>query len=303
MPLSHRDSVKVKQVDAFTSTRGAGNPAGVVLEAEGLTDEQMQYVAREMGLSETAFVLPASQVGADFRVRFFTPRAEVPLCGHATIASFHLLAEEGRVFLHEPVTKLVQQTGVGQLPVELKVDESAVSRIMMTQALPAYRDSALTAAEAADLLGVDAGEIEASELPVQTVSTGGATLMVPVKSLDSVREAAPDLLELAKRNIMAYLFSFQTESSFAMAHARCFAPGLGVPEDPVTGVAAGALGAYLIHNGIVHGNSPVTLKVEQGAEVGRPGEMVIEVHFEDRTVKQIKVGGTAVTTLEAEVYL
>jgi PhzF family phenazine biosynthesis protein len=121
--------IELKQIDAFTKTPFQGNPAGVVLRAEGFTSEQMQRIAREMNLSETAFVVKRRD-GRIFSVRFFTPGKEVNLCGHATIATFHALAETGEIPPSTPYTEVIQETKVGRLPVRIyDSDESSQAPI------------------------------------------------------------------------------------------------------------------------------------------------------------------------------
>lgn len=296
-------AVRIKQVDVFTNTSFSGNPAGVVTEAGQLSEEQMQKIAREMNLSETAFISKPAQAGADYQVRFFTPQVEVPLCGHATIAAFHVLAEEGQLFLREPVTTVNQETKAGILPVELKVEKLTVTKIMMNQNPPSYEAYPGSVEELASFLAIEAGEIKNTSVPLQIVSTGLPVLIVPVKHLEVLEQMQPQLSWLKERKLVVYAFSLETVSPLAMAHGRCFAPSLGINEDPATGIASGALGAYLIKNKVIRGNSPVTFVAEQGHALGRPSEILVEIHFSGEEVETVKVGGSAVTVLEGEIYV
>lgn len=298
--------IRIKQVDVFTSTPLAGNAAGVITEADDLTDEEMQKIAREMNLSETAFVLRPTEK-ADFRVRFFTPERELGLAGHPTIAAFHALAEEARIFLREPVTTVFQQTKAGVLPVEFHIKKGRAKKIMMTQVKPTFRPFKDPLEKLAGVLGVDVDEVKGTNLPVEIVSTGLPQLMVPVGSLSAVQEMRPDFSALRRFNeeagvVSTHVFALQTLSPIAMVHTRNFSPAVGIFEDPATGTANGALGAYLIKNRVIRGNSPVTIISEQGYEINRPSEVLVEVHFAGDRVETVKVGGQAVTVMEGEMF-
>ena len=282
-------------VDAFTERPFAGNGAGVVPDARGLDDAQMQVIAREVNLSETSFVTPSDK--ADFRVRFFTPTTEIPLAGHPTIATMHALAETGRITLSGARTRVTQELNVGVLPVDLDADERGrLTRIWMTQAPPRFlhiHDPAPYAAA----LGIAPEDI-VSETPVQTVSTGTPQLMLPVRGLRVLERLRPDLPALAVLAREGGYFSlhvFAAEAyDAARAHARHFAPGGGIAEDPVTGSASGAMAAYLVHYGIVAEHAFV---VEQGHLVGRPGTVYCEVEAHGREVTEVRIGGSAVTVI------
>ncbi len=298
--------VRIKQVDVFTSTPLAGNAAGVVTEADDLTDEEMQKIAREMNLSKTAFVLRPTEK-ADFRVRFFTPERELDLAGHPTIAAFHTLAEEARIFLREPTTTVFQQTKAGILPVEFQIKKGEVKKIMMTQVKPAFRPFEGPLEKLAGALGADVDEIKKTNLPLEIVSTGLPQLMVPAENLSAVQKMSPDFFALKRFNeeagvVSTHVFTLQTLSPMAMVHTRNFSPAVGIFEDPATGTANGALGAYLIKNRAIRGNSPVTIISEQGYEINRPSEILVEVHFVGDRVEVVRVGGQAVTVMEGEMF-
>lgn len=320
-----RRSCPFRIVDAFTAEPLAGNPAGVVPDAAGLSDEEMQRLAREVNASETAFVLPPSgegapagvgagasagaREGADFRLRFFTPRREVDLCGHATVAAFHVLAEEGR--LHRPpgsATVLVrQETRAGILPVEVRFDGECVAAVMMGQSQPRFRPFPGDPAEVARILGVDRAAIaddpSDNGLAMVLAYTGLWHLLVPIRNLVLLGELRPDQSRLAALNTglgadTTHVFTLETLAPDATAHARSFAPALGVNEDPQTGTASGALGAYLV----ARGKAPAgqRLVMEQGHEMGRPGQVWVEV---DPGLAGVRAGGPAVVVARGEFLL
>jgi len=300
------DTRRIAIVDAFTSRPLTGNAAGVVPNAEGLSAEQMQAVARELGASETAFLLPSGS--ADRRVRYFTPETEVDLCGHATIASHGHLLTAGEV---EPGTHTLE-TNVGVLDIEVEAD----GRVWMTQDGPEIREVDLAYERVADALGVDPAALRdvGADLPLAVASTGLPFLVVPVNFLEHVGNAAPDTtaIESLADEVDAtgvYAFTFDTLEADSTLHARMFAPGAGVPEDPVTGTASGACGAYLRRYGAFDGGAPrapghpsgeqsdprglpETMVFEQGDFVERPGRVFVHAR------EAVRVGGRAATALD-----
>ena len=294
--------IAITIVDAFTDRPLAGNPAGVVTHAEGLDEALMQAIAREVNLSETAFVTPSDK--ADFRVRFFTPNTEIPLAGHPTIATMHALVEQGRIRLSGPRTRVTQELNVGVLPVDLDADgEGRLTRIWMTQKPPEFL-RIYEAAPYAEALGIPIAGIAADCL-VQTVSTGTPQLMFPVRSLHVLERLRPDmkaLVDLAAAGDYFSLHVFAPEgyAPEAKAHARHFAPAAGIAEDPVTGSASGGMGAYLVRYGLVH--TPAFM-VEQGHIIGRPGTVYLEVDGEDEAISAVRVGGQAVTVITGTLRL
>jgi len=286
--------ISLSIVDAFTDRPLAGNPAGVVIDAAGLDEATMQAIAREVNLSETAFVTRSDK--ADFRVRFFTPTTEIPLAGHPTIATMHALVEAGRIRLSGPRTRVTQELNVGVLPVDLEANESGrLTRIWMTQKPPEFLRT-YDAAPYAEALGIPIAGIE-SDFPVQTVSTGTPMLMFPVRSLHVLERLHPDFkaltdLQAAGDYFSLHVFAPEGYAPEAKAHARHFAPAAGIAEDPVTGSASGGMGAYLVRYGLVQTPAFMT---EQGHIVGRPGTIYIEVDGEGEQITAVRVGGQAVT--------
>ncbi|MDS0473921.1 PhzF family phenazine biosynthesis protein [Natrinema sp. 1APR25-10V2] len=285
------ETIRVVQVDAFTDEPLTGNPAGVVPNADGLTTDQMQAIAGEMAVSETAFL--RSSDAADRRIRYFTPTQEVDLCGHATIGSFAHLRDEGL----EPGTTALE-TNVGVLEIEVEEDGT----VWMTQDEPTIREVDVDYDRVADALGVDRAALEgaSADLPLAVSSTGLPFLIVPITYLSDVGSAEPDMhaieeLTDAVDATGVYLFTFDALEGNSTLHGRMFAPGAGVPEDPVTGTASGAVGAYLDRFGAFDGDLPDELRLEQGHYVDRPG--LVRVRLADG----VQVGGRGVTVLDGSI--
>jgi trans-2,3-dihydro-3-hydroxyanthranilate isomerase len=298
------------QVDVFTDKPFGGNPLAVFPDAEGLTTEEMQQLAREMNLSETTFVLPPQAAGADFKVRIFTPAAELPFAGHPVVGTHWTLAHLGRVTLREPVTQVRFELGVGVLPADLHVAGGQVERVVMTQDRPTFHTVLENVTDLAAGLGLAPEAISATGLPVQIVSTGVPQMMVPVRSLVEVQGLDASKLNTAVLNQVCrslgtqcvMVFAFETERPEATVHVRMFAPLLGVPEDPATGSANGALGAYLVHHRAVEVTEPTTYIVsEQGAEINRPSTLYVEVDSEGEKITAVRVGGQVVLVAEGVV--
>jgi PhzF family phenazine biosynthesis protein len=286
------DTRRALLVDAFTADPLAGNAAGVVPDAEELSADRMGAVAAELAVSETAFVLPADD--ADRRLRYFSPTQEVDLCGHATIAAHAHLHEEGVLAPGEHTV----ETNVGVLDVE--VDPDGV--VWMTQNRPEIRRVDVGYNRLGDALGIDPAALRdvGADLPTAVASTGLPFLMVPVNFLEHLSAADPDypaIETLAEEYDAAgvYAFTFDALEGESTLHARAFAPGLGIPEDPVTGTAAGACGAYLREVSAFDDELPEEMVFEQGHFVDRPGRIRVQVGAE------VRVGGRAVTSLDGRL--
>ncbi|SDJ83923.1 PhzF family phenazine biosynthesis protein [Natronorubrum texcoconense] len=287
------DTIRILQVDAFTDEPMAGNPAGVVPEADGLSDDQMQSIAAEMAVSETAFL--RSSETADYRIRYFTPTQEVDLCGHATIGSFAHLHDEGL----EAGTYTLE-TNVGELEIELESDGT----VWMTQDTPQIREVDVGYGRVADALGVGQAALEGAsdDIPLAVSSTGLSFLIVPITYLSDLGSADPDMhaIEKLTEEVDAtgvYLFTFDALDRESTLHGRMFAPGAGVPEDPVTGTASGSVSAYLDRFGAFDDDFPDELRLEQGHYVDRPGLV------RARVGSAVEVGGRGVTVLDGSLVV
>jgi PhzF family phenazine biosynthesis protein len=288
------DTRRTLLVDAFTDEPFAGNAAGIVPEADGLSATQMQAIARELSASETAFLSTTDD--ADRRIRYFTPTQEVDLCGHATIASHALLAADGVI---EPGTHTLK-TNVGVLDIEVQDD----GVVWMTQSRPEVETVDVDYDRVADALGLDPATLRdvGADLPIARATTGLPFLIVPVNFLEALSGVQPDLgaIEALADEYDAtgiYAFTFDTLDAESTLHARMFAPGAGVDEDPVTGTASGACGAYL-DTYEAFDELPDDLRFEQGHFVDRGGIVRVDVGVDDRGRKQVRVGGEAAVALD-----
>lgn len=302
------DSIRrVYQVDAFTRTAYEGNPAGVVLDADGLDATQMQRIARELNNSETAFVQSPKGTDHDVHIRFFTPTVEVPVCGHATVAAHYVLAREGR----RRLPSLRQLTGVGVQSVDTELMDDGSIRIWIQQNAPKF-GKRLGGTHLAALVGALGIELEhLLDVPPQIVSTGHSKVMVPLGSRDVLNRLSPDLAALAALSARIgcngfYPFALTDSDPLVLAHGRMFAPAIGINEDPVTGNANGPLGAYLVqHRLIPHEQVRQGLRawMRQGEAMGRPGQVRVEVEVDARGREpvSVRIGGDAVIVFSAEI--
>ncbi|MCP4688149.1 MAG: PhzF family phenazine biosynthesis protein [Desulfobacterales bacterium] len=264
--------------------------------AEGLSEDEMQKIARETNLSETAFVFPSDKAAA--RVRYFMPHKEIPFAGHPTIASAFMLALEEMIPRGEDVQRVDFEFNIGVLPVEIHRDAGGKPvYAVMSQQAPSYGPRA-DSREAAPCLGLDKDDfIEAA--PIQVVGAGVPFLMAPVRSLEEVRRARMDRPKLASlleafEVDAAYLYCPGGVESNADLHGRLFSPA-NATEDPFTGSAVGGAGAHMAHHGLHPGPR---LNVEQGHIMGRPGKGVVEVSGAAGHIETVKVGGAAVKVLD-----
>lgn len=278
------------KVDAFTTTPYTGNIAGVVPDADGLTQRQMQAIAREMNVSETAFVLPPTAPGATLRLRYFTPTSEIRLCGHATIATFHLLVEKGRL---KAPAKVALETNVGVLDVDLRTN----GEVYLTSDPFVHSPSPFDRAAIARLLGLDVEEVKEGASVVNRI------LFAPVTGLKAMEAIRPDLAGIkgAYTQIDGLApVSLETSAPDVLTRIRDFVPALGIDEDPVTGVAHMGLAGWLLRQGTI--TSPAVFVGEQGFECGRPGRVRVEVEG-PADAPTVRIGGRAVTVLEGTMRI
>jgi trans-2,3-dihydro-3-hydroxyanthranilate isomerase len=272
----------VHWLDVFTDRPFAGNPVAVLPDADDLSDEQMQTIAAELGLSETVFV----RGGAE-RLRIFTPGGELPLAGHPVVGTSLCLARLGRI---PSDGRHVFRTGVGETPVEVHGGVAT-----MTQAPLEVGDEADPERVAA-MLGIDAGDLIGG--PRFHSTTGDwSQLFVQLRDRVTLGRVAPDLplilAEAATDSLVAWC-----EHGDELAQ-RVFLPRLGIPEDPATGAAAGAVGALRVFEG----GAPGDVVVRQGDEVGRPSEIHVSVGGSPGAPEPPRVGGRAVSVLEGTLHV
>ncbi len=299
------------QADVFSEVIFGGNPVAIFPEAEGLSSDEMQQIAREMNLSETAFVLPPTDKKADVRLRFFTPSTELPFAGHPTIGAHVVLAQLGHYEIAGPVTRVWQQVGVGTFPVDLITDGSGeTNRAVMTQAEARHGPVVDDLDRIAEALGLVVEDLH-PDLPTQVYSTGLPGLIIPLASLDAIRRVElniPVFNEVCRSVSVtgAEVFTLETIDKAHHIHVRNFDPLVGVHEDPATGSMAGALGAYMLAKNVFdyeYEASTTHMVVEQGYEMGRPSLIEVEVDIRQGAVTEVRVGGQVVVVIEGELML
>lgn len=296
---------RIYQVDSFTKERFHGNPAGVVPNADGLTEEQMQRIARELNNSETAFIFQSNSSEYDIEVRFFTPTVEVPICGHATIAAHYVYAKENNFASR----RVIQKTKAGILPVDAEKHGNEYS-IIMTQGTPVISepfDSDIRN-QIADALGIFESDI-CGEYPIAISSTGHSKVMIPIYSNELLHKLNPKADKLTEISEQIgcngyYVFTLNQQDDI-LVHGRMFAPAIGISEDPVTGNANGPLGAYLVHFNILQDNSSNSFDFDiiQGEAIKRDGTMHVHVEKEQNEPKAVQITGNAVVAFSTEISM
>ncbi|MBG0964776.1 PhzF family phenazine biosynthesis isomerase [Bacillus sp. SRB1LM] len=297
-------TINVFHYDAFTNKPNMGNPAGIVLEADGLTEEEMQRIAEKVGFNETSFVLP-SEV-ADIRMRYFTPGFEMDLCGHGTVATIFALRERG---LLEEKNNLTIETKAGILPIQIGVKENGETFIKMRQAAPQFKEFTGSKEELAHSIGLEVNDLDVS-LPIVYGSTGNWTVIVPIKNLDACERMKPNnemfpsvLKEIPNASI--HPICLENYDELAQMHGRHFSSAYaGTIEDPVTGTASGVMGAYYAMYLEKDFDHEMELIVEQGQEIHKDGRVTVYVtKVEGNANLQIDIAGTTVYVKEFEVSI
>lgn len=293
--MDHQRPTGFYWVDAFTQTPFTGNPAVVIPDADHLSDQQMQQLAREVNCSETAFICSTDQEEADLRLRWFTPTQEVGLCGHATVAALHILAHEKRFNLSPGTTQILYlQTRSGVLPVTIDFTDGPAPWIWLT--LPGCEFTQVEAAIAQQVIThLGLPPVTDRRMAVDSLNHD---LLIETDHLQQLQQLQPRFGELAQlgaqqgwRGVCVY--TTETLDPENLAHSRFFAPQSGILEDPVTGSVSGPLVLLLCPN---QGIAPTLYTLEQGDNLGRPGRVRIQL------VEGIpKLGGQAVTILKGEV--
>jgi trans-2,3-dihydro-3-hydroxyanthranilate isomerase len=291
--MSHR----FYTLDVFTDTRFEGNPLAVFTDGDGLSQNTMQAIAREMNLSETVFVQKPTDDRALARLRIFTTQEELKLAGHPVVGTWFLLAELGVVPAHEGGVHILQQTGAGVLPVEIHFKDGRPRRVTMTQTEARFKPLKSKNAALAKALGLSVKDFDSSLEPT-CVSTGLFNLMVPLRNRAALGKIHMNVSELrgliGKHATMAYCFALD-------GNGKAFTRGMlpwEIYEDAATGSAAGSLGAFLVKNGRLAAGH--TLNIQQGIEMGRPSR--IEVAVTQSGNKLIpRVSGAAVRVFEGTI--
>lgn len=297
-------TVHIFQVDAFTTRRFTGNPAGVVLHADVLSDEEMLAIARELNNADTAFVLKPESGDHDLRVRFFTPRTEAAFVGHATVAAHYVLSRrEGAA------RKLRQRQRAGIVEVEIRGD-GAERHIAIKQAPPPLGRELNERERLAvlDALALSSGDLDL-RCPIRIVGGSSTRLLIGVRGAEHLRHLKPDYTRLNTLSAQLgaaghFVFTLNPDSKDALTESRMFCPALGIPEDPVSGNAHGLLGAYLAHHQLLDVTGPkARFTGVQGQSLSRPGRVDVELDFADGKIANVWIVGQAVMVFETTLAL
>jgi trans-2,3-dihydro-3-hydroxyanthranilate isomerase len=304
---------RLLHVDVFTDRVLAGNQLGVVLDARGIDDGEMQAIAREMNLAETTFVLPPTRPNCVAQVRIFTPAREMPFAGHPTVGTAWVLATEG---IAQGATRFALDEAIGPVDVELEGDARRPTFVWMRHRDATFGPEVKDRAGVAAALALDERHLLPGA-PIVTGSTGNAFLYVPLHD-----RATVDRAELDQRRIQTvagdnsrvgvFVLAPDPEPAVRRVYSRMFAPAHGVAEDPATGSASGALGAYLAIHRLVAPAATMRIVSEQGTKMGRQSFVHITLRLSDDVgrpasdspvVSDIRVGGGVVAALDCRLTI
>ena len=289
------------QVDSFTRTPLAGNPCAVIFCIEEMSDATMQAVAREMNLPVTSFVLNPRK--SNFRARYFTLEAEIPFAGHPTLATIHALYQAGQIECFKGQATVTLELGGGVVTVDIVEEGDGAPLITMEQKAPTFLQT-LDTQSVVEAVGIDEFNL-IDNVPPQIVSTGVPQLIIPVKSLDALRRAQPDLVALAALQrshgiSSAHLFCLEGVTETGDTFARNFDTPPEILEDPFTGSANGAMAAYCWRYGLI---SEPKFTAQQGHWIDRPGEAYVEVVGSRYEIETVRLGGYAVIVLKGKITI
>ncbi|QEE30212.1 PhzF family phenazine biosynthesis isomerase [Terriglobus albidus] len=293
------------QVDVFTREKFAGNPAGVILNADGLTDFEMQKIARELNNSETAFVFSPHSDDHDVWVRFFTPTCEVPSCGHATVAAHFVRTLYGG----GGIGHIRHKCAAGIMDIDVVASEKGTFVVRMKQAPPTFTSLDIeTVRRITSALGVEVDDQDPL-CPIEVVSTGHSKVLVGVKDSQVLNALSPNLDLLGKLSSETgvngyFVFTLRPDDTEYIAEARMFAPAVGIPEDPVTGNGNGPLGAYLVKHGFSGiRDGRFSFQALQGRKIGRPGVVKGSVEIVNGEPRSVIVGEDAVVAFSFDLAI
>ena len=292
------DTLPVLVYDCFSDTRFGGNVGGLVLNANDLSAEMMQNIAREINAPVTGFV--TGQDGRDVTIRFFMPAAEIAMCGHVTIGLFSYLSEEGGF----DDGAFTMNAPAGAVKVKVTKNRDTPPNVFMEVGLPKLKASEVCEQDLAEALGLKVEDLGTLN-PLETAEAGLNHLFVQLENLEAVRDLAPDFRKLTDVsntcgvNTVA-CFSMETTEAHNTIHIRDFCPAVGADEVPASGTTNGALMGYLVRHGLVPAGAQTVL-AEQGAELGRPSLIRCEITSADGVLTSVQVGGQAVASLKGTV--
>lgn len=285
-------------VDVFAEEKYAGNQLGVFRHGNRLSDAEMQRIAKEVNYSETTFILSEEEREGGYDVRIFTPEQELPFAGHPTLGTAYVIQQE---IIREPVETVILNLKVGQIPVSFNYSEGKVDIMWMKQKHPVF-GGILDKSRVSNVLSLEEEAVD-GRFPIQEVSTGVPSIIVPLKTLDAVKQSrvAQDMyFDLIKDTEAKAILVFCPEpySGENDLNVRMFADYYGVPEDPATGSANGCLAGYLVKYRYF-GKDQIDIRVEQGYEIGRPSLLYLRAEERESEI-DVAVGGRAVMIARGE---
>ena len=285
-------------VDVFAEERYTGNQLAVFRSGRALPDTEMQRIAREMNFSETTFILSDEKRHGGYDVRIFTPKTELPFAGHPTLGTAFVIQRE---IVKEPVETIILNLKVGQIPVTFSYSGKDADILWMKQIQPTFGQTFDTES-ISQVLSLDAEDID-NRFPIQDVSTGVPSIIVPLKTLDAVKRARIDKdkyfkLIKDKQAKAILVFCPETYNKENDLNVRFFADYYGVPEDPATGSANGCLAGYSVKHRYF-GKDQINIRVEQGYEIGRPSLLLLKAENREGKI-DVHVGGRVVMIAKGE---
>ncbi len=281
----HVKEIKAFYCKSFCEGANGGNLAGIVLDADDLTKQEMQKIATLLGFSETAFILKSHHKDYDFKTLFFTPNQQIDICGHAIIAAYTLMRNfdmvEKRTYSH--------LTEAGRF--ELEINEMVFAEVQLPEFYSVIEDIK----EITESLGIKEDDLMEG-LPVQIVSTGLKDLFIPVKNMEklfSIKADDEKIKEISEKyDVVGYhVFTLDTKQKESTAHCRNFAPLYGINEESATGTSNSALACYLHHYDALEKTSDRTLSFEQGYVMNEPSKIYVKLDIKNHEIKKVKVGG------------
>jgi len=304
-----RHQAKFTLVDVFTSRAFGGNQLAVFSDAAGISDAEMQALARELNFSESTFVTASDVTGVVRRVRIFTPAREIPMAGHPTVGTTWVLASHGQIPLKSARGRhdATLQLGIGPVTVTIESANAQPEFVWMNHREAEFGATRRDGARIANALGIEASDIR-DDLPIQLVSTGFQFIYVPIRSIDALARCAPNKTALAalfdegQPRLPIYMFVVKEKVPFVV-RARMFAPHTdNIPEDPATGSAAAPFGAYAAAHGLIKPEPSATFLIQQGVEMGRPSDIYVEITRKESALG-IRIGGRCAIVGEGAMFL
>lgn len=294
------NSYKFYIVDVFAEAKYTGNQLAVFCDAGDLEGEQMQAIAREMNYSETTFIVSSETSSGGYDVRIFTPKAELPFAGHPTLGTAYILQQE---IIKQSVNRVVLNLKVGQIPVKINGNDSEDAYLWMQQKAPSF-GQIFPVETIAEILGVSRDEVDC-QYPIQAVSTGIPFIIVPLKTLDTLKQIKLNqdkywqLIDNSDAKCIL-VFCSETYQSENDLNVRVFCDYLGIPEDPATGSANGCLAGYLVEYSYF-GTSEINVRVEQGYEIQRPSLLLLKASKKAANESiEVHVGGKVIMVATGE---